>query len=730
MGFYFEDQNSIFAWAGPQVERTLDAVIRRYVGANPPHPVTFRAYSRRGILRVHDYRYRADFNTFFPKAQNEQFVYAWAKYWSDAATSLMFDVTCLGPVVVFCNGEQVWRSNHFSERYSDARHRVTIPLQAGWNHFVIRAKKTRAGFGWVFGAWLGKHPYLLMMPTPEREGQEGWLFTEPMSGEMARLPGPGLSEKDSGHRWFPTVAWDKGRAGQGQLQRVFGLSPGQSAVGWAQAFFPRPGRGVYVLKGKHRGPITVSIHGRRVYSAEGSGRIDQTVRVPFGRHDVVVRSTCPDKDWGFDLSILDGKQMIPFASPCNLQGSSEAWIYAGPFASGTRPTLTALQDLHRPVPTVHGDSYWRLDMPDAWVRIYNENPLYGRWNYPLGVTLYGLLHSSRAIGSAEVERYVVDHVQLCCDTFHYALWDREQFGGATNVHHLLASIDSLDDCGSFGSCLLEVARHAKLRGFREIADYVADYISHKQARLPDGTFYRKVLMHIFHENTMWADDLYMSVPFLCRYYQLTGDRRIIDDAARQFLGFKERLFIPELKVMSHVYDFRRQLATGVPWGRANGWTLFSLSELLAVLPQDHALRPDLLAMFRDLCEGYLSLQDEQGMWHQVLTHPDAYPETSCTSMFTYAFSRGVQYGWLERPEPYVKAVFKAWEALNRTSIDKGGNVYGVCRGSEFSFTPEYYKKELLWNLNDTHGVGIVLLAGVEVRRLMDFLQAGAKGRAR
>jgi rhamnogalacturonyl hydrolase YesR len=166
----------------------------------------------------------------------------------------------------------------------------------------------------------------------------------------------------------------------------------------------------------------------------------------------------------------------------------------------------------------------------------------------------------------------------------------------------------------------------------------------------------------------------------------------------------------------------------MPWGRGNGWTVFSLSELLAVLPQDHTLRPDLLAFFSSLCQGYLALQDPQGMWHQVLTHPDAYPETSCTSMFTYAFARGIRYGWLERPQPYVKAVFKAWEALNRTSIDKGGNVHGVCRGSEFSFTPEYYKKELLWNLNDTHGVGIVLLAGVEVLRLRQYLQTEAKAR--
>jgi rhamnogalacturonyl hydrolase YesR len=95
-------------------------------------------------------------------------------------------------------------------------------------------------------------------------------------------------------------------------------------------------------------------------------------------------------------------------------------------------------------------------------------------------------------------------------------------------------------------------------------------------------------------------------------------------------------------------------------------------------------------------------------------------------MFIYAFARGIQYGWLAEPDPYANAVFKAWQALNQTSIDQGGNVHGVCRGSEFSFTPEYYKKELLWNLNDTHGIGIVLLAGVEVLRMMKHLKTEPK----
>jgi rhamnogalacturonyl hydrolase YesR len=728
MGYYFENHQSMFAWAGSQVEKTLDSVVRRYIGQNPPHPVTFRAYSKRGILRVQDYRYEADLNHFFPEAKLEQFVYAWAKYWTDAPTSLMFDVTCFGPLVVYCNGQIVFKSDIFSERYRDAKHRVTIALQAGWNHFVIRYKKTRAGFGGIFGSWLGKHPYCLMMPTPERDGQEGWLFTEPMSTELATLPRAGLSEKDSGIHWLPETAWDKPQSTRGQLHRIYGRVPNTYAVGWTKAFFLRPGTSKYALKGRHQGPVTVYVGDKEVFSAKVSGKIATSIQVPFGCHDVMVKCDCQGSDWGFELALEEGKDTVPFTSSCNLAGTSQAWIYIGPFKQATRLDLNKLRDLHQVVPGVNGDTYWRLDMPDTWVRMYNENPLYGRWNYPLGVTLYGLLHSAKAIGSNEVQQYVVNHVQLCCDTFHYALWDREQFGGATNVHHLLASIDSLDDCGSFGSCLLEVAKHFELQGYKEIADYVANHIANKQDRLPDGTFFRKKLMHMFHENTLWADDLYMSVPFLCRYYQLTGDRRYIDDAARQFLGFKQRLFIPELKVMSHVYDFRRQMATGVPWGRGNGWTLFSLSELLAVLPVDHAQRPAVLDMFRELCEGYLALQDKTGMWHQVLTHPDAYPETSCTSMFIYGFARGIQYGWIEKPQPYIQAVFKAWEALNRTSIDKGGNVFGVCRGSEFSFTPEYYKKELIWNLNDTHGIGIVLLAGVEVLKLMNHLQSGTQER--
>ncbi|MDF9827612.1 unsaturated rhamnogalacturonyl hydrolase [Ereboglobus sp. PH5-10] len=732
MGFYFEDFQSMHAHEGMNIEKTLEAVARRYIGQNPAHPFTYRAFSRAGILRGKDYRYEADFNKNFPNAKLGQYVYAWAKIWADADSAIRFDIDCHSPVLIYVNGERIFRSDIFQERYFNKRTPLEIGLKAGWNHFVVRVRKTLGGFGAVYGTWLGKLPYYFLVPDPAREGQEGWIFTEPRDTELDVIPGapgaltPGaLPEK---LKWLPSVAWDSKQRALGQMTRLFGKTKNTAAIGWTRAQFLLPGNAAYALKGRARSKLSVTINGEVVYATGKAGPVNARVSVPFGIHDIIVRAECTGGDWGYELALSQaaGKnEPLVFLNPANMTGTGAKWLYLGPIPAGAELDLDTLTDLNKLHDSANGGRiYWRVDEPDTWVRPYNDNALYGKWNYPLGVTLYGLLHAGAAIHSEDTRRYVVNHFQSCCDTYDYAMWDREQYGGATNVHHLLTSLDSLDDCGSAGSAMLEVAKYYELRGSRKIADVVADHISNKQVRLPDGTFFRKNLMHTFHEDTMWADDLYMSVPFLVRYYQLTNERKYIDDAARQFIGFKKHLYIPRLRLMSHVYDFMRGKATGIPWGRGNGWVLFSLSELLAVLSEKHKLRPQLLDFFLEFSAGILAQQDAAGMFHQVVNEHDSYPETSCTAMFMYGFSRGVRNGWYKDPAPYIRAAYRAWEAINKNSIDKFGNVHGVCRGSEFSFQSEYYKRDLLWNLNDTHGIGIVLLAGIELCKLRDFLQEG------
>lgn len=176
--------------------------------------------------------------------------------------------------------------------------------------------------------------------------------------------------------------------------------------------------------------------------------------------------------------------------------------------------------------------------------------------------------------------------------------------------------------------------------------------------------------------------------------------------------------MPDLQLMSHVYDVRQGQPSRTVWGRGNGWVFFSLAELLAVLPTGHPDYEPLLQFYRELAEGYRRVQGANGLWHQVLTDPESYEEASCTAMFIFGMARGVRRGWLRSTQLYAQAAVSGWKGLTARAIDGQGNVFGVCKGSSWSNSHSYYKHDLSWNVNDTHGIGIVLLAGVELLQLM------------
>ena len=714
MGYYFDDSQSINAYEGTDPQAIISSLAYRYMGQNLKHGLYYRAYTNNGIVRTTDYRYLVDFNKIFPDSKDKECVWAFTKFYSAGKSSFGWDINCFGPMVVYVNGEVAYKSDIFKERYSETSTRVFMDVEEGWNDIRIQFKKTKAGFGGQFGTWIGKWDMYTLMPTKERDGQEGFVFTELVPDDYVPEFEIGMSEKDFDKKLYPVINWSDDEMKKGQLTRMFSTPNGQYAVGYTKVFADDINNTTHKFTLDTKCETVVYIDKKEVFKTNG-GKETFDAQLPLGTYDVYVKCICDGSDWGYTLEC----DTVEFENAARVKGTDDVWMYIGTFVNDFEfPFDTASDMLH-----IVGEpaTYWRLDAPDTFVRPYNENTLFGRWNYPLGVTMYGLLHTAIAIGSEDIKNYIKDHVQLCIDTLEYALWDKEQYGGATSIHNLLTSIDSLDDCGSFASMMLEVNKYLGLRDVKKVADYVGDYIYNHQSRLEDGTFFRKEMMHHFHNMTMWADDLYMSVPFLVRYSQFTGDQKYLDDAANQFFGFKKRLFMPEEKIMSHVYDFKYDSKTNVPWGRGNGWVVFSMTELLEVLPEDHPKRNDLIEFLNTLCEGYLALQDDEGMWHQVLNDHESYPETSCTSMFIYAFSRGIRFGWLKNPEKYVKAIYKAWKGISKTSVDSNGNVYGVCRGSEFSFIADYYKYELGWNLNDTHGTGIVMLAGIEVIRLNKFL---------
>jgi rhamnogalacturonyl hydrolase YesR len=709
-----DEPSSMFAACGSNPEAVLTAVANRYVGHNPPHPMTCRAFCADGILKKHDYSYDFNLAERFPGMDNGEHIYAWSKLWSDQPAPMSFILHCYGPLQFWVNGIPFYKASIVDEQNDKRRIGVTVELQQGWNHLVLDFTKTEAGCGGSFGPGSYKsRPVHVLAPTPERSGHEGWIFTGPMR-KLPQPPGPGLDES-AGIVWHPRLDWGAQRTAPA-MARIFGGLSGRRAIAWTRLVSTLPAGTQAELRGRAYSPAELYVDGAKAAEIP-EGPFAVPVALDWGRHDLVVRCASDKENWGFAWE--EPQAGIALEMPFPVQGSRDAWLYAGPFAAEEPlPSVSGMP--YELIPAKEGDTYWRLDQPHTWVRLFGENALFGKWNYPLGVTLYGLLQAGTLLKRQDLLDYVRRHVESCTRLYRYAIWDRDRFGAA-GVLNTMATLDSLDDCGSFGATMLLLLQDCSLAGADELAELIGDYIGRVQYRLPTGALFRKSRNPDWVHETVWCDDLYMSVPFLCRYYMRTGDQRYLDDAANQFIQFRKLMYMPEQQIMSHVYVVTLGKATRVPWGRGNGWVLFSLSELLAAMPEKHSRREELLRFFRELCHGYLRLQGSNGLWHQVLTDHESYEETSCTSMFLYAFARGIRFGWLEETLPYVDAVRKAWNGMTQISIDRLGNVYGVCRGSGYSFNADYYKDELPWLLNDTHGIGIVLLAGIEVLQLEKHL---------
>ena len=709
MSEYFAPDQSIYNRIGENVPRVLEIIANRYIGQNPPLPFVYRAFSKRGFLQMKDGRYDLNLQAKLPDAKPGHWAYIYGMLWSEGEKSQELAISSYSPTMVLLNGKTIYRSLVAPETNVKNAVKVTVQLVQGWNGFFIKTQKTAAGFGCILGTSFKRaFPLHFMSPFAERAGQAGWIYSQRVDKDQYadnQTPAVQATEQATGLSWSPAMHWSAAESLRKPCARIFGVQPGKTAYAWSRMMIPGMSKQSSKLQIVTAGATSVWIDGAQVWQGE-VGRSEVDLKLSPGEHDVLVSTVSAADDWGFSVSGAEFRQPYP------VKGCRDPWLYLGPFDAPLSSSPAEIQTVSNLFDNKGTPVYWRVDMPETWIRPHLENENYGKWNYQIGVTLYGLLQTARLLERKDVIDYVVRHVNECTQSYEYSLYDRDQYGTQA-INHQLVEMSCLDDCGSFGAATLETYKESPTPEIRRVLDVIADYILNKQVKTPDGAFYRV--------DTMWIDDLYMSTPFLGRYYKLTGERAYIDEAAKQFLLFKKYLFIPEYKIMSHIYDFGHNMATGIPWGRGNGWCLFSLSEILEMLPLDHPNRPALLDFFNELCKGYLALQGPHGLWHQVLNDPEAYEETSCTAMFAYAFARGVRFGWLKDPAKYVDAVRKAWKGLTQISVDYLGNVHGVCRGSNYAFTTDYYKYELLWRTNDTHGIGIVMLAGGEVLKLSDWV---------
>jgi len=243
------------------------------------------------------------------------------------------------------------------------------------------------------------------------------------------------------------------------------------------------------------------------------------------------------------------------------------------------------------------------------------------------------------------------------------------------------------DSTVFGAVPLELYIETKQQKYLDLGKSMAD--KQWEDATPDG---------LSKQSRFWIDDMYMMEIVQLQAYRATGDNKYVDRAALEMSTYLDRLQQPN-GLFYHAPD--------VPffWGRGNGWVAAGMAELLRSLPENHPQRARILDGYRKMMKSLLQYQGSDGMWKQLIDHPESWPESSSTGMFTFAMITGVKNGWLDR-KTYAAAARKGWLGLV-SYLTPDGDIRNVCEGTNKKNDLQYYLDRARLT-GDLHGQAPIL----------------------
>jgi unsaturated rhamnogalacturonyl hydrolase len=253
----------------------------------------------------------------------------------------------------------------------------------------------------------------------------------------------------------------------------------------------------------------------------------------------------------------------------------------------------------------------------------------------------------------------------------------------------------------------------------------------RQPRTHGGGFWHKLI----YPYQMWLDGIYMAAPFYAQYAAMFVDPAVFDDIVHQIVTMEQRTRDPKMGLLYHGWDEScRQpwAASGAGqsphfWGRAMGWYVMGIVDVLDYLPADHRGVAKLVAILERTLAALLAVQDPAtGLWRQVLDQgdrPGNYLEASAACMIVYALAKGVRKGYVFAS--WLDAARRSFEQIlaRFVQVDADGqtNLHWTCGAAGLGGYPyrdgsyEYYVTEKVIT-NDPKGVAAFILAALEMER--------------
>ena len=227
-------------------------------------------------------------------------------------------------------------------------------------------------------------------------------------------------------------------------------------------------------------------------------------------------------------------------------------------------------------------------------------------------------------------------------------------------------------------------------------------------------------------NQMWLDGLYMAGPVLAMYADKYNKPELLELVIKQVFVMWDNMRDEKTGLLRHGWDESKVAEWADPktglsqevWGRAMGWFVTALADILDYIPKNHKDRDRLIEIEAALLMSAVKYQHEGGRFYQVLDkggNDGNWLENSCTCLLVYAIAKSVKNGYIE--EKYLEYAKKGYEGVisSLTYSDDGELLLGdVCIGTciDSGDYKHYINRETC--VNDLHGSGAFVLMCSEV----------------
>lgn len=347
-----------------------------------------------------------------------------------------------------------------------------------------------------------------------------------------------------------------------------------------------------------------------------------------------------------------------------------------------------------------------LRNPEAWQA---ESDIRPEWDYKTGLLLTAFENLYQRTGNADYNKYIKTYADTLIDN-------------KGEIRDYKVEYYNIDLVNS-GKILFDLYDQTQDDRYLKAMQTLRDQLE-RQPRTPSGGFWHKQI----YPNQMWLDGLYMGAPFYAEYNTTFEEGDKLNDIAYQFELIWNHTIDDETGLLYHAWDESKKMdwadkQTGRSpnfWSRAMGWYMMALVDVLDFYPETHPERPMLIEKLNKLSEALLKFQDETGLWYQVTdmgAKEGNYLEASGSSMFTYAFAKGVDKGYL--PQKFEIAAQKAFNGIisELVEVDENGEIHitQICASAGLGGNPyrdgsfEYYINEPV-KVDNLHGTAPFILA--------------------